>query len=48
MNNEAPRPAGMEATGTGEELKLRIVEGRQAELNTTAVILGVCVCVCVM
>lgn len=27
MNNEAPRPAGMEASGTGEELKLRRVEG---------------------
>lgn len=27
MNNEVPRPAGMEATGTGEELKLRRVEG---------------------
>lgn len=26
MNNETPRPAGMESTGTGEELKLRRVE----------------------
>lgn len=46
MNNEAPRPAGMEATGTGEALKLRIVEGRLAGLKTTAAILGVCVWLC--
>lgn len=28
MNNEAPRPAGMEASGAGEELKLRRGDGR--------------------
>lgn len=27
MNNEAPRPAGMEASGAGEELKPIRVEG---------------------
>lgn len=45
MNNEAPRPAGMEATGAGEQLKpeeSRSGRERRTGLRRTAAVLGVC------